>query len=92
MDVAFLLRAGRLLAEPQPAKLDYTLLIAALEAQRSTGAIVSFGPRTSKARNGWAEEEALVELLLAGPGWRQAASEQQGCFSRTEAGRRINAT
>jgi hypothetical protein len=89
MDVAFLLRAQRLLAERQPAKLEHSLLVAALEAQRSTGVVRARARIVTRRDRG--EEEALVELLLAGPRWRQAASEQQGCFSRAEAGRRINA-
>jgi hypothetical protein len=91
MDVAFLLRVQRLLADRQPAKLDFSVLTAALAAQQSTDAAVRAKGRTAKVQARFGEEEALVELLLAGPGWRQAASAQQGCFSRAEAGRRINA-
>jgi hypothetical protein len=35
-------------------------------------------------------EEPLVELLVGGPCRRQALFIQRGCFSRAEAGRRIN--
>ena len=35
-------------------------------------------------------EEPIVELLLGGPDWQRAISAQRGCFSRAEAGRRIN--
>jgi hypothetical protein len=87
MDVAFLLRAQRLLDEHQPAKLDFPVLTAALAAQRA--AQDKTGIR-AHLRIQHGEEEALVELVLAGPGWRHAASMKQGCFSRVEAGRRIN--
>lgn len=90
MDVAFLLRAQHLLADRQPAKLDFSVLTAALAAQQSTGAVVRSQARLAHVRLHKGDEEALVELLLAGPGWRQAASVQQGCFSRVEAGRRVN--
>jgi hypothetical protein len=38
------------------------------------------------------DDDPLVELLVAGPRWREAASRQRGCFSRAEAGRRVNAS
>ena len=91
MDVAFLLRAQRLLADRQPAKLDFSVLTAAVAARQSTGQVVRSQSRIAQVHGRNGQEEALVELLLAGPGWRQAASVQQGCFSRAEAGRGINA-
>ena len=85
MDMAFLLRAQRLLSDQPAAKLDFAVLTAVLAAQRSVG------QEAAEARPAVENEEALVELLVAGPDWRKAASEQQGCFSRAEAGRRGNA-
>ena len=88
MDVAFLLRAQQLLADREPARLDFSVLTAALAAQRaSQGDTRPCG--ALRFHNG--EEEALVEIVLAGPGWRHAASVKLGCFSRVEAGRGINA-
>ncbi|MGZ8998261.1 MAG: hypothetical protein ACXW2T_05315 [Allosphingosinicella sp.] len=84
MDMAFLLRAQRLLADQPAAKLDFAVLTAVLAAQRAAGAAATQPPPVAK------NEEALVELLVAGPDWRKAASAQQGCFSRAEAGRRGN--
>jgi hypothetical protein len=88
MDMAFLLRAQRLLADRQSAKLDFAVLTAALAARRS------IEPRCQNQKSKKVQvqegEEALVEVVLGGPKWRQAASKQQGCFSRAEAGRRIN--
>ncbi|MGZ8310544.1 MAG: hypothetical protein ACXWUP_00710 [Allosphingosinicella sp.] len=89
MDMAFLRRAERMLDEQRPARLDHSLLMAALAAQqsplrRSAGTAAANRPHPA------GEEDPLVELLLAGPGWRRAATQQRGCFSRAEAGRRIN--
>ena len=94
MDMAFLRRAERILEEREPIRLDHALLMAALSVQQS--AIVSGRPRQARperARPPCAvllEDDPLIELLLAGPRWREAATRQCGCFSRAEAGRRIN--
>lgn len=87
MDMGFMRRAERMLAQDRPVRLDHALLVAALSAQRSAARAVRVELTiTSDA----AAEEALVELILGGPRWRQALSAQRGCFSRAEAGRRIN--
>ena len=83
MDMAFLRRVERILAEQQPLRLDHALLVAAVSAQQSA---VIVQPRHRPI-----DDDPLIELLLAGPRWREAATRQRGCFSRAEAGRRINA-
>ena len=90
MDMAFLRRAERMLEDRQPLRLDHSLLMAALAAQQAANAAsrAQDGKPSPAARVG--EEDSLIELLLAGPRWREAASRQQGCFSRAEAGRRNN--
>ena len=88
MDMGFMRRAERMLAQDRPIRLDHALLVAALSAQRSVGRAVPVEVRVEAGSV--AEEEALVEIVLAGPRWRQALSAQRGCFSRAEAGRRIN--
>ncbi len=90
MDMAFLRRAERILEEREPARLEYSLLVAALSAQQS--ALIAARRRVTVRRPCavTAEDDPLVELLLAGPRWREAATRQRGCFSRAEAGRRIN--
>ena len=90
MDMAFLRRAERILEEREPIRLDYSLLVAALSAQHS--AISAARPRSlaQPPRVAAAEDDPLIELLLGGPRWREAATRQRGCFSRAEAGRRIN--
>jgi hypothetical protein len=89
MDMAFLRRAERMLAEQRPAPLDHSVLLAALAAQQSVrGAALSV---SAPAESGMAEADALAEILRAGPGWRKAMAAQRGSFSRAEAGRRVNA-
>ena len=90
MDMAFLRRAERILEEREPLRLEYSLLLAALSAQHQ--AITAGRPRSTARppRAAGTEDEPLIELLLAGPRWREAATRQRGCFSRAEAGRRIN--
>ena len=94
MDMAFLRRAERILEEREPIRLDHALLMVALSVQQSAivGARPRQGPqaRARPPRAAVAEDDPLIELLLAGPRWREAANRQCGCFSRAEAGRRIN--
>jgi hypothetical protein len=91
MDMAFLRRAERILEERESLRLDHQLLVAALAAQQQT-ATVTVRPRSVSAvvRGGASDEDPLIEVLLAGPRWREAATRQRGCFSRAEAGRRSN--
>ena len=90
MDMAFLRRAERILEEREPLRLDHELLLAALSAQHQAIAAGRPQPVGRPAPAAGTEDDPLVELLLAGPRWREAASRQRGCFSRAEAGRRIN--
>lgn len=87
MDMAFLQRASRMLERSVPAPLDHRLLLATLALRPPPAG--ERGPRCAE-RVQAADEDPLVELLLAGPAWRQAQSAQRGCFSRAEAGRRVN--
>jgi len=88
MDMAFLHRAEPILAQGQPARIDHSLLVAAVAAQRAhVAADVESRPLQAISR---VTDEPLVELLVCGPAWRQALSAQRGCFSRAEAGRKIN--
>ena len=82
MDMAFLLRSRRLLDGRKPARLDHQLLQAALAAGRAVPARHSCTAA--------AVAEPLIELVTAGPEWRQAAVRQRGCFNRAEAGRDRN--
>ena len=91
MDMAFIRRAERMLAPERPVRLDHTILVATLSAQREAQAVVLAGARLVAEADPLVPDEPMVELLLAGPRWRQAISAQRGCFSRAEAGRRVNA-
>ena len=91
MDMAFLRRAGQLLGDREPVRLDHSLLMAALAAQQSASAAARPSTDRPATRVDITPDDPLTELLLAGPGWKRAACQQRGCFSRAEAGRRINA-
>ncbi len=89
MDETFQLRARRLLGKRQAAALDYSMLTAALAAQRAAFAAQQPRERADgcAARAGG---DPLTEILLAGPDWQGAASAQRGCFNRAESIRRRN--
>ena len=90
MDMAFLRRAERILEEREPLRLDHQLLLAAMAAQQTARATARARLVVRPTRCGPCDEDPLIELLLAGPRWREAAVRQRGCFSRAEAGRRVN--
>ncbi|WP_162806649.1 hypothetical protein [Sphingosinicella terrae] len=90
--MGFIRRAERILEDRQPLRLDHGLLVAALAAQQTASVAARPGPPPAvipAAVEG--EDDPIIELLNAGPGWRRAACRQRGCFSRAEAGRRVNA-
>ena len=89
MDMAFLRRAERMLAD-QPARIDHAILVAALAAQREANGRAAVRASVAATLEAGRGEEPMVELLLGGPSWRQALWAQRGCFSRAEAGRRVN--
>ena len=83
MDLAFHQRAQQILDSVEPARLDHAVLLAALAARHDGAAPVAQDVPAG-------ESEPLIELVLAGPRWREAAQVQGGCFSRAEAGRGVN--
>jgi hypothetical protein len=89
MDESFQLRAKRLLAGERRAALDFSMLTACLSAQQAASpaaraqAIAPAGGTAAAAGT-----DPIEEILLCGPGWRQAASAQSGCFNRAEVRRR----
>jgi hypothetical protein len=87
MDDTFQLRANRPTGKRHKAALDFSMLTAALAAQRAVGATEPVGVPNAGAPLA----DPLTELLLAGPDWRWAASAQRGCFNRAESRRRRNA-
>jgi hypothetical protein len=81
MDLGFLQRrhgfAGR-----SDARLDYGVLVATLEAiqSASAGAHAEVGA-AALGRTHCTAQDPLVELILGGPGWREAIALQGGCFN-----------
>jgi len=92
MDMAFNRRVEQMLDARRPARLDHALLLAALASQARDGAIAKSTPDgVTNSHGASGDPHPLTELLVGGPNWRGAAAEQQGCFSRAEAGRRFHA-
>ena len=81
MEMAFPMRSRLMLDQSSPARLDHELLQATLAAGRATKA---------RSPQNCCFEDSLIELVIAGAGWRQAAMRQRGCFNRAEAGRGRN--
>jgi hypothetical protein len=92
MDEAFLIRARHMLGEPRRAELDYELLVATLRSHQSSSAAAR-AAREERERREAAERTAgpLVELLVAGPAWREAVLIQRGCFNSPIMMQRVNA-
>jgi len=81
MDLAFLSRAERMLARDVAAPaIDYGVLVATLAAHQTASATARAAAAAD--RRGWARpNDALAELLAAGPAWRQAARALRGSFN-----------
>ena len=78
MDLSFFRRAEQRFASRTAAAPDYGMLVAMLQAQQASSAAA----RAEAAYRASSRiEDPLVELLLAGPAWRQAASAQRGAFN-----------
>jgi hypothetical protein len=90
MDESFQLRARRLLAKSRPAALDFPALRAVLAAQQAASPAARAQAVAPQPAQAPAAADPLAEIVLAGPGWRQAASAQKGCFNRAEVKRRGN--
>jgi hypothetical protein len=78
MDLSFFRRAEQRFAGRTAAGVDYGMLVAMLQTQQAASA-------AARAQALWASvpslADPLVELLLAGPGWRGAVAAQRGCFN-----------
>jgi hypothetical protein len=78
MDLSFFRRAEQRFASRTAARLDYRMLVAMLQAQQAASV-------AARAQALWASmprlAEPLVELVLAGSGWRGAIAAQRGCFN-----------
>ena len=79
MDLAFLLRAERMLARQAASAIDHRVLVAALAAHQAASATARAARRRSDG--GWERPNAaLAELLAGGPAWREARRVQRGSF------------
>ena len=77
MDLGFLRRAEARFASRAASHPDFGMLVAALAtAQRTSAAVRAYGRFVVAP----AVEEPLVELLCAGPLWREARAVQRGSF------------
>jgi hypothetical protein len=79
MDLSFFRRAEQRFASRTPASLDFDMLVAALRSQRDSGPAASARAAASEPAAGFADP--IAEILLAGPGWREAVAAQRGCFN-----------
>ena len=86
MDLGFLRRAEQRFASRAAARLDFGMLVAALKAQQSSSPAARIQAALAAPR---AIADPLVEILLAGPCWRQAVAAQGGCFHRALARQRL---
>ena len=82
MDLSFFRRAEARFASRTPARLDFGMLVAALRTQRETAPAWADAPAPAP---GFADP--IAEILLGGPGWREAVAAQRGCFNPGVAGR-----
>ena len=76
MDLSFFRRAEERFASRTPACLDFGMFVATLRTQR-----VADDAPAAGARCGEAPADPLAEILLGGPGWREAVAAQRGCFN-----------
>jgi hypothetical protein len=79
MDLGFFRRGLPNAARHSPAGLDYGVLTATLQAYQAA----SLTARTQKRSIALpaCEQDALVEILLGGPRWREAVDAQGGSFN-----------
>ncbi|HET9641072.1 MAG TPA: hypothetical protein VFP12_17915 [Allosphingosinicella sp.] len=79
MDLSFFRRAEQRFASRAPARLDFGMLIATLRSQRDSAPAASAQEDFSAPAEAFADP--IAEILLAGPGWREAVAAQRGCFN-----------
>jgi hypothetical protein len=79
MDLSFFRRAEQRFASRAPARLDFGMLVATLRTQRDSCPAASAQAAASAPVPQLADP--LAEILLAGPGWREAVAAQRGCFN-----------
>ena len=88
MDLSFFRRAQTKFASRSAAGLDYGVLVATLEAMQSASAAARAVRGLGAPGEAAPRQDGLVELLLGGPGWREAILSQRGSFNPERAIRR----
>ena len=80
MDLAFLMRAERMLErQPAPA-IEHALLVASLSAHQAASATARAAERRRGGGDWRRPGDSLAELLSGGPAWREARRAQRGSF------------
>ena len=79
MDLSFFRRAEQRFASRAPARLDFGMLVATLRTQRDSAPAATAGTEDEAPAASFADP--IAEILLAGPGWREAVAAQRGCFN-----------
>lgn len=69
-------------ASRQPARPDYRIMVATLEALQSASSAARALRAGGACAQTPARHDCLVALLLGEPGWREAVGAQGGCFDR----------
>jgi hypothetical protein len=85
MDLSFFRRAEQRFSSRAPARLDFGMLVATLRTQHAAGPAASARADASAPASSFSDP--IVEILLAGPAWREAVAAQRGCFNPVFAGR-----
>jgi len=81
MDLAFLMRAERMLAREQTPPIDHGILVAALVVHQKASATARAAAEAQRSGGDWrGRHRALAELLAGGPAWREARRAQRGSF------------
>jgi len=87
MDLSFFRRAQMRFASRSAARLDYPVLVASLSAVQSASAAARAVRALGSPGAPAPRHDPLVELLLGGADWREAAVAQRGCFNPGQAAR-----
>jgi hypothetical protein len=82
MDLAFLRRG---FARSSAVGLDYRVLVAALQGLQASTAAARAEAQAEPASE--SVSAPIADLLLASPGWREAAAAQRGSFNCAQAER-----
>ncbi len=89
MDEAFLIRAGRMLGQPQRLRLDHDMLVAQIYERQTATPTARIAAGVKKAAP-VGEANSAATLIGGAKGWRGARAAQDGCFNRAVAARRLN--